>query len=100
MFAKNHYDVPIFTRIMDDNSGFVNFVNSTSVFGTGFPLSNYVISFKTIKEIGYWDTIPDAIGEDFHTTIKCFWKRGGDFQVKPIYTMFNLLSVQTGKGYL
>jgi hypothetical protein len=74
--------------------------NMLSVFDAGFPLSNYTLSFNLIKKIGFWDTCADAIGEDFHTTIKAFWKCRGDVETKVIYTPFNQVNIQTGKGYL
>ena len=30
-----------------------------------------------MKTIGFWDTCPDAIGEDFHTALKAYWKLNG-----------------------
>jgi hypothetical protein len=53
--------------------GLVHFSNLFSLFGISFPLSNYSLSYSLAKKIGFWDTCPDAIGEDFHTTIKGFW---------------------------
>jgi len=100
MFSRNNWDVPVFTRVQDENHGLVNFFWSGSFWNVGFPLSNYSISFAKMKEIGFWDTCPDAIGEDFHTTLKAFWKSKESIEVIPIYAMFNQLCVQTGKGYI
>ena len=49
--------------------------------------------------MGFWDTCPDAIGQDFHTTQKAFWKTKGDLVSVPIYVPFNQVNVQTGNGY-
>lgn len=64
------------------------------------PLSNYSLSFNLIKRIGFWDTCPDAIGEDFHTTIKAFWKCDGDIRTVDMHIHFNQVNVQTGMGYI
>ena len=64
-----------------------------------FPLSSYTLSFNLIKKIGFWDTCPDAIGEDYHTTIKAFWKTNGNVRTVEIHIPFNLVNVQTGNGY-
>ena len=48
--------------------------------------------------MGYWDTCPDAIGEDFHTTQKAYWKTG-DIKTVPIYIPFNQVNISTGRGY-
>ena len=62
-----------------------------------FPLSNYTISYNTAKEIGFWDTCADAIGEDFHTCQKCYWKLQGErFVTVPMYIPTNQLSLSTG----
>ena len=77
---------------------FVHLSNIVSVW-FGFPLSNYSLSYKLIKEAGFWDTCVDAIAEDFHTCQKCFWKKEGKIETVPIYTAFNQLSLTTGEGY-
>jgi len=70
-------EVPHITRTYDISHGLVHFSNLHSIFKTSFPLSNYSLSYALASSIGFWDTHPDAIGEDFHTTIKAFWKRKG-----------------------
>ena len=65
-----------------------------------FPISNYSISYNLIKRIGFWDTCQDAIGEDFHTNQKAFWKTNGEAFNVPIYVPFNQVNVQTGEGYI
>jgi hypothetical protein len=93
-------EVPITTRIYDLAHGALHFTNLIGTFEAAFPLSNYTLSFNLIKRIGFWDTCPDAIGEDFHTTIKAFWKTNGDVRTVDIHVPFNQVNVQTGNGYL
>ncbi len=93
-------DVPIFTRTYDQLHSGMHFANLVSAFDASFPLSNYTLSFNLIKKIGFWDTCADAIGEDFHTTLKAFWKCGGEIETYPIYASLNQVNIQTGKGYL
>lgn len=64
-----------------------------------FPLSNYSVSYNLMKRIGWWDTCADAIGEDFHTCQKCFWKVDETMYTVPIYIPFNQVSLSTGEGY-
>ena len=71
-----------------------------SPFDLIFPISNYSLSYNLIKSIGFWDTCQDAIGEDFHTNQKAFWKTNGKSFNVPIYVPFNQVNVQTGKGYI
>jgi cellulose synthase/poly-beta-1,6-N-acetylglucosamine synthase-like glycosyltransferase len=69
MYTRNNLEVPISTRVYDLGHGCIHFANMVGVFAATFPLSNYTLSFNLIKRIGFWDTCPDAIGEDFHTTL-------------------------------
>lgn len=93
-------DVPIFTRVYDHSHSLAQLSNMRSCFNLIFPMSNYSLSFNLVKRISFWDTCQDAIGEDFHTTQKAFWKTGGDAFNVPIYVPFNQVNVQTGEGYV
>ena len=92
-------EVPVFTRVYDHTHSLAQLSNMSSPFNLIFPISNYTISYNLIKRIGFWDTCADAIGEDFHTTQKAFWKTEGDMINVPIYVPFNQVNVQTGEGY-
>jgi hypothetical protein len=58
------------------------------------------MSHSLIKRVGYWDTVEEAIAEDFHMLIKTHFKTKGEVMTVPIYTAFNQLSIQTGNGYV
>lgn len=73
--------------------------NLWSCFDLTYPLSNYTLSYNLIKRIGFWDTCADAIGEDFHTTIKALWKTRMTVKTRPIYVPFNQVNISTGNGY-
>ena len=92
-FTRNCMEVPALTRTYDMTHGMVHFSNLFSMFSTSFPLSNYSLSYQLVKEIGFWDTCPEAIGEDFHTTIKAFWKKKGDIKTVCIFTFFNQINI-------
>jgi hypothetical protein len=77
----------------------MHFSNLFSLLDASFPLSNYSLSFLLAKRIRFWDTCPDAIGEDFHTTIKAFWKTDGEVKTYSIFVSFNQVNIQTGDGY-
>ena len=98
IYTRNYLEVPVLNRVYDMMHSFVHLSNLVAVW-FGFPLSNYSLSYSLIKDLGFWDTCADAIGEDFHTCQKCFWKKGGDIETVPIFTAFNQLSLTTGEGY-
>lgn len=92
-------EVPVFTRVFDIFHSFTHMSNQYSCFDLTYPLSNYSLSYNLIKSIGFWDTCPDAIGEDLHTTLKALWKTKMQVKGRPIYIPFNQVNVCTGKGY-
>lgn len=52
------------------------------------------MSLKLVHDIGYWDTFPDAIGEDMHMFIKAFLRTNGATHLYPIHAPINMLHVQ------
>lgn len=70
-----------------------------SIFNLCNPLSNYSLSYNLAKNIGFWDTCYDAIGEDFHIGLKAVWKRHGEIETIPIYACLNQANIQTESGY-
>lgn len=92
-------NVPVWTRVYDILHSYAHMSNLWSYFDITFPLSNYTLSYNLIRSIGFWDTTPDAIGEDFHTTLKCFWKTKMNIKAVPIYVPFNQVNISTGNGY-
>ena len=61
--------------------------------------SNYSISYNSFREIDFFDTNADAMCDDFHTSHKAMWKKNGNLKIVPIFIMFNLTCLETGKGY-
>jgi hypothetical protein len=51
------------------------------------PISTYSLSMRLIDEAGYWDT--DVIADELHMFLKCFFRRGGQIDVGPIYLPFS-----------
>lgn len=74
IFTRNNLNVPFVTRVQDIMHSYLQCTNLFSVFDITFPISNYTLSYKLIKRVGFWDTCTDAIGEDFHMAQKVFWK--------------------------
>lgn len=79
---NNFWEIPVFTRII------VFFGNlwRTSLLVQGLrliPNSTYSLSFKLLRDVGYWDT--DVIPEDYRIFFKAFFRLGGKVEVEPIY---------------
>ncbi len=77
IYTRNNLMVPMITRVQDTMHSYLQCSNLFSVFDLTFPISNYTVSYSLMKRIGFWDTFAYAIGEDFHTAQKAFWKTNG-----------------------
>eukprot|EP00882_Tetradesmus_deserticola_P002372 GHRQ01002530.1.p1 GENE.GHRQ01002530.1~~GHRQ01002530.1.p1 ORF type:complete len:629 (+),score=316.28 GHRQ01002530.1:555-2441(+) len=94
LFEQDNSGVPGIVRATDYMWSALAAQNLNSWFGVGFPISNYSLSLKLVHDIGYWDTFPDAIGEDMHMFIKAFMRTNGATQLHPIHAPINMLHVQ------
>lgn len=56
IFKKNDLDVPLLTRSFDHFHCLGHYTSTVSLFRLGLAFSNYTLSYKNIKEIGFWDT--------------------------------------------
>ncbi|HVT01465.1 MAG TPA: glycosyltransferase family 2 protein [Patescibacteria group bacterium] len=79
---NNFWQVPSFIRIIS----FFGSLWRIALLVQGMrliPNSVYSLSFKLLKEIGYWDT--DVIPEDYRIFFKAFFMTGGAVNVEPIF---------------
>ncbi|KAG0171835.1 hypothetical protein DFQ30_000294 [Apophysomyces sp. BC1015] len=98
-FSRNCFEVPAAVRVTDITWSAMVMSNLSNSRGLSFPCSNYSLSMILAERVGYWDTDADAVGEDMHMWLKCFFKTGGQVRTAPIYVPINLTNVQT-PGYL
>ena len=77
IFTRNDQEVPIFVRTYDDMYSSFQAAANAACCGPTFMLSNYTMSYSLIKRVGYWDTIEEAIAEDFHMLLKAHFKTQG-----------------------
>ena len=65
------------------------------------PSSVYSVSMELATFVGFWDSGPEAIGEDLHMFIKCFLSTGCQLQVETIYSpasQTNVVGKDHGNG--
>lgn len=98
-FSRNCYKVPAAVRMTDITWAALVMANLSNSSGLCVPCSNYSLSFVLADRVGYWDVDADAIGEDMHMWLKCFFKTDGLARTAPIYVPINLTNVQCD-GYL
>ncbi|KAI7874340.1 glycosyl transferase family group 2-domain-containing protein [Mucor mucedo] len=98
-FSRNCFDVPAAVRVTDITWSAMVMSNLSNSRGMCIPCSNYSLSMVLADEVGYWDTDADAVGEDMHMWLKCFWKTQGQVRTAPIYVPINLTNVQTSSYF-
>ncbi|KAI8968957.1 hypothetical protein BDF20DRAFT_892498 [Mycotypha africana] len=98
-FSRNCFDVPAAVRMTDITWSAMVMSSLSNSRGLSFPCSTYSLSMMLAERVGYWDTDADAVGEDMHMMLKCFFKTDGLARCCPIFVPINLTNVQTS-GYL
>ncbi|KAL1922678.1 uncharacterized protein VTP21DRAFT_10217 [Calcarisporiella thermophila] len=94
-FARNAMEVPAVVRVTDIFWSIMVMQNLSNNLGMSFPCSTYSVPLTLAERVGYWDVDADAIGEDLHMWLKCFFKTSGIARSVPIYVPINLTNVQT-----
>lgn len=82
VYFNNFWKVPASTRVI----AFFGSLSRASLLVQHLrliPNSTYTLSFKLLKDIGYWDT--DVIPEDYRTFFKAFFAKKGRVTVDPIF---------------
>jgi hypothetical protein len=82
-FYNNIWQVPAPLRIPNALSGLVHLSRLSRKRRVLFSQSTYSLSMRMAHDVGYWDT--DIIPEDWHMFLKCFYRMGGNVDVKPIH---------------
>ncbi|KAK9375614.1 uncharacterized protein V1513DRAFT_398308 [Lipomyces chichibuensis] len=60
------------------------------------PTSVYSVTMALARYVNFWDTGPEAIGEDLHMYLKCFFGTGGLLDTVPIYSPASHCNVEHG----
>jgi hypothetical protein len=63
------------------------------------PSSAYSLSMNLCIAVNFWDTGPEAIGEDMHMYLKCFFSTNGRLIVKSIFSPISSCNIEgCGEG--
>lgn len=92
VYFNNFWKVPAGTRVI----AFFGSLSRASLLVQPLrliPNSTYTLSFKLLKDIGYWDT--DVIPEDYRTFFKAFFAKKGNVTVDPIFLKTSMDSPQS-----
>ena len=100
--SRNAKDVPIFVRITDIMWSIGVMSNLYPGSPIKLPCSAYSISTDLAVAINFWDSGPEAIGEDMHMYLKSFFCTQGRVIVKSIFSpasQCNIEGVGTGVAW-
>ncbi|KAJ8099163.1 hypothetical protein POJ06DRAFT_129559 [Lipomyces tetrasporus] len=60
------------------------------------PTSVYSVTMTLARYVDFWDTGPEAIGEDLHMYLKCFFRTRGRLNTVPVYSPASHCNVEHG----
>ncbi|KAI9829786.1 MAG: hypothetical protein M1838_005858, partial [Thelocarpon superellum] len=97
VFDRNAHVVPTLVRIADllwCNAGLSGHYESSAIRP---PTSVYSVPLKLVDRVGGWDTGPEAIGEDLHMYIKCFFGLAGNLTTRTILSAVSQSNVHSAE---
>ncbi|KAG9250013.1 uncharacterized protein F5Z01DRAFT_432474 [Emericellopsis atlantica] len=101
IFDRNAHSVPAIVRIADilwSAGGMSGLYRGSAI---APPTSVYSLSLELIDRVGGWDTDAEAIGEDLHMYVKCFFALNGNITNRTILSPVSQSNVAGGgKGGL
>ncbi|RDW94965.1 hypothetical protein BP5796_00728 [Coleophoma crateriformis] len=99
IFDRNSHLVPIPVRVADllwAGAGLSGHHRGSTICP---PTSVYSLPLTLVDRAGGWDTGPEAIGEDLHMYIKCFFTVNGNLTCRTVLSPASQTNVHTsGKG--
>lgn len=97
IFDRNAHNVPAIVRVADvlwSAAGMSGLYKGSSV---APPTSVYSVPLELVDRVGGWDCDSEAIGEDLHMYLKCFFALNGNLTVRTVMSPVSQTNV-TGGG--
>ncbi len=101
LYNNNIWDAPSFARVVANSTTFWLMADKARPERL-FTFSSHSMSFKTLVEVGYWET--DIVTEDSRIFLQCFEHFNGDYSTIPMFVPISMDTVmgknvwQTIKG--
>ncbi|KAF1736463.1 hypothetical protein CRV24_002069 [Beauveria bassiana] len=98
IFDRNAHNVPALVRTADVlwcAAGMSGLYNGSVL---SPPTSVYSVPLALVDRVGGWDTDAEAIGEDLHMFVKCFFATNGDLTCRTIMSPVSQSNVTSGSG--
>ncbi|OCT46515.1 sphingomyelinase family [Cladophialophora carrionii] len=100
VFDRNAHLVPQLVRVADlmwAGAGLSCFTSKPTPTTIAIPTAVYTVPLPLICLAGGWDTGSEAIGEDMHMMLKCYFATNGRLTIRPIASPASQCNVATGK---
>jgi hypothetical protein len=97
IFDRNAHNVPAIVRVADilwSAAGMSGLYEGSTI---APPTSVYSVPLELVDRVGGWDCDSEAIGEDFHMYLKCFFALNGNLTVRTVMSPVSQTNV-TGGG--
>ncbi|KAJ4394168.1 hypothetical protein N0V93_003385 [Gnomoniopsis smithogilvyi] len=98
IFDRNAHSVPALVRVADilwASAGLSGLYRGSTI---APPTSVYSVPLELVDRVGGWDCDPEAIGEDLHMYLKCFFALNGNLTVRTIISPVSQSNVTGGAG--
>jgi len=100
IFDRNAHLVPMLVRVADVlwcAAGLSGLYNTSSIRP---PTSVYTVPLDLVDRVGGWDADSEAIGEDLHMYLKCFFALNGNLTTRTVLAPVSQSNVTGGgKGF-
>ncbi|KAK4231787.1 glycosyl transferase family group 2-domain-containing protein [Podospora fimiseda] len=96
IFDRNAHNVPAIVRVADvlwSAAGMSGLYEGSSV---APPTSVYSVPLELVDRVGGWDCDSEAIGEDLHMYLKCFFALNGNLTVRTVLSPVSQTNVSGG----
>ncbi|KAF5623339.1 glycosyl transferase gt-a type structural fold [Fusarium sp. NRRL 52700] len=100
IFDRNAHCVPSLVRVADILWGAAGMSGLYPGSSISPPTSVYSLPLDLVDRVGGWDCGSEAIGEDLHMYIKCFFALNGNLTSRVIYSPVSQCNVTGGGGLL
>ncbi|KAG5754456.1 hypothetical protein H9Q70_002907 [Fusarium xylarioides] len=100
IFDRNAHCVPSLVRVADILWGAAGMSGLYPGSSISPPTSVYSLPLDLVDRVGGWDCGSEAIGEDLHMYIKCFFALNGNLTSRVIYSPVSQGNVTGGGGLL
>lgn len=97
VFDRNAHQVPVFVRVTDMFWSIGVLSNLYHESTVKIPSSAYSVAMDLAIAVNFWDAGPEAIGEDMHMYLKCFFATDGKLINKSIFSPASQCNV-SGSG--